>query len=80
MSRDRAAVEWWGTWVEQGQRVTLAGATLLRFDTDGQVVDHRDYWNEVERREAPYPGWLSRLSGRRGSTRSTRPPAAPSGG
>ena len=57
VSRDRAAVEWWGTWVEQGQRVTLAGATLLRFDIDGQVVDHRDYWNEVERREAPYPGW-----------------------
>jgi ketosteroid isomerase-like protein len=54
---DRAAVEWWGTWVEQEQRVTLAGATLLRFDTDGHVVDHRDYWNEVERREAPYPGW-----------------------
>ena len=54
---DRAAVEWWGTWVEQGQRLTLAGATFLRFDDAGRVVDHRDYWNEVERREPPYDGW-----------------------
>ena len=57
VSGDRAAVEWWGTWVEQGRRLTLAGATLLRFDADGQVIDHRDYWNEVDRREPPYPGW-----------------------
>lgn len=54
---DRAAVEWWGTWVEQGQRLTLAGVTLLRFDDTGRVIDHRDYWNEVERREPPYEGW-----------------------
>ena len=57
VSGDRAAVEWWGTWVEQGERLTLAGATLLRFDEDGRVVDQRDYWNEVERRETPYDGW-----------------------
>ena len=54
---DRAAVEWWGTWVEQEQRLTLAGATFLRFDDAGRVVDHRDYWNQVERREPPYDGW-----------------------
>jgi ketosteroid isomerase-like protein len=54
---DRAAVEWWGTWIEDGQRLTLAGATVLRFDADGQVVDHRDYWNHVERREPPFDGW-----------------------
>ncbi len=54
---ERAAVEWWGTWIEQGERLTLAGATLLRFDDDGKVADHRDYWNEVERREPPYAGW-----------------------
>jgi len=56
-SGDRAAVEWWGSWVEQGQQLTLAGATFLRFDDEGKVVDHRDYWNEVERREPPYDGW-----------------------
>lgn len=54
---DRAAVEWWATWVENGQRLTLAGATILRFDDDGHVVDHRDYWNQVERREEPFEGW-----------------------
>jgi hypothetical protein len=21
------------------------------------VVDHRDYWNQVERRKPPYAGW-----------------------
>jgi len=54
---DRAAVEWWGSWIEQGRPLTLAGTTVLRFDEDGQVVDHRDYWNEVERREPPHDGW-----------------------
>ena len=54
---DRAAVEWWATWVEEGQRLTLAGTTVLRFAPDGLVVDHRDYWNQVERREPPFQGW-----------------------
>jgi ketosteroid isomerase-like protein len=56
---NRAAVEWWGSWVESGAPVTLAGATLLRFDADGLVVDHRDYWNDVPRHEPPYDGWLT---------------------
>jgi hypothetical protein len=54
---ERAAVQWWASWVEDGQELTLAGATFLRFDDDGLVVDHRDYWNEVPRREPPYSGW-----------------------
>ena len=54
---DRAAVEWWGTWIEGGKRVSLAGTTLLRFGADGMVVNHRDYWNEVEGRVVPYGGW-----------------------
>ena len=54
---DRAAVEWWASWIENGQPLTLAGATFLRFDEDGLVVDHRDYWNEVPRREPPFAGW-----------------------
>lgn len=53
----RAAVEWWATWHENGERLTLAGTTVLSFGDDGLVVDHRDYWNEVDRRETPYPGW-----------------------
>jgi len=57
VSGDRAAVEWWGSWREQGQELTFAGVTVLRFDDQGNVVDHRDYDNHVERREAPYEGW-----------------------
>lgn len=53
----RAAVEWWATWVEDGKPVTLAGTTALRFDADSRVIDHRDYWNSVERRQESYDGW-----------------------
>ena len=36
----------------------MAGATNdLRFDGDGLVVDHRDYWNQVDSKEPPFPGW-----------------------
>jgi ketosteroid isomerase-like protein len=54
---DRAAVEWGATWVESGERLSLARATLLLFRADGQIIDHRDYWNQVERREPPFEGW-----------------------
>jgi hypothetical protein len=46
-----------GSWVEHDAPVTLAGVTVLRFDDEGRVVDHRDYWNEVDRREPPYAEW-----------------------
>jgi hypothetical protein len=39
--------------------LSLAGSTTLRFDAEGLVVDHRDYWNQVARREPPYPGWAA---------------------
>jgi hypothetical protein len=57
VSGNRAAVEWWGSWTEDGQTVTLAGVTLLRFDDHGKVADQRDYWNQGEGRIEPYPGW-----------------------
>ena len=57
VSGDRAAVEWWGSGMEQGQELTYGGVTVLRFDHQGQVVEHRDYDNHVERREPPYSGW-----------------------
>jgi hypothetical protein len=57
VSGQRAAVEWWGSWDEDGQPITLAGVTVLRFDDDGQVVDHRDYWNQSAGRIEPYAGW-----------------------
>ena len=57
VSGERAAVEWWASWTEQGQELSYAGVTVLRFDSQGQVIDHRDYYNYVERREPPYAGW-----------------------
>jgi hypothetical protein len=54
---DRAAIEWWASFVEAGQALTLAGTTVLRFNADGQVVDHVDYWMQSQGRAAPYPNW-----------------------
>jgi hypothetical protein len=56
-SGDRAAVEWWATWVEEGRQVTLAGATVLRFDDVGRVVEHVDYWVERDGRVEPFATW-----------------------
>jgi hypothetical protein len=57
VSGERAAVEWWASWTEHGQELSYAGVTVLHFDGQGQVVEHRDYDNHVERREPPYSGW-----------------------
>jgi hypothetical protein len=54
---DRATVEWWASWVEAGEELTLAGVTLLRFNDAGLVTDHRDYWNQAAGRIDPYAGW-----------------------
>ena len=57
VSGRRAVVEWWASWIEEGRPITLAGVTMLRFDDEGKVVDHRDYWNQGEGRIEPYAGW-----------------------
>ena len=56
-SDTHAVVEWWASWEEDGEAVSLAGVTLLRFDAGGLVVDHRDYWNQEPGRTQPYDGW-----------------------
>jgi hypothetical protein len=33
------------------------GTTVLAFDDDGLVVDHRDHWNQEEERVEHCPGW-----------------------
>ena len=53
----RAAVEWWASWNEAGADLTMAGVTIVRFDVDGMVVDHRDYWNQSDQREPPFDSW-----------------------
>jgi SnoaL-like domain len=54
---DRAAVEWWASFIEAGQAITLAGVTVLRFDAEGLVVDHVDYWMQSHGRTAAYASW-----------------------
>jgi ketosteroid isomerase-like protein len=44
VTADRAAVEYWATLHVDGGEHTLAGSVHLRFDTDGLVVEHRDFW------------------------------------
>ncbi len=41
---DRAAVEYRATVAYSAREHMLAGVTLLRFDDEGLVVEHRDYW------------------------------------
>ena len=53
---DRAAIEWWASWHEADADLTMAGVTILRFDDHGMVIDHRDYWNQTDRREQPFNG------------------------
>jgi hypothetical protein len=53
----RAAVEWWATYREGGEEVTLAGVTILRFRDDGLVVEHVDYWADAPGRCQPFAGW-----------------------
>jgi ketosteroid isomerase-like protein len=54
---DRAVVEWWATYVEEGREVTLSGCSLLRFAGDGLVLEARSYWHEEEGRRPPPAGW-----------------------
>ena len=43
---DRAAVDWWAVvTARDGSVESLAGTSLLRFDTDGLVVEQRDVWS-----------------------------------
>jgi hypothetical protein len=37
-----------GQFIEADQAVTLAGTTVLRFDSAGLVVDHVDYWMQQQ--------------------------------
>jgi ketosteroid isomerase-like protein len=45
----RAAVEYRAViTAHDGSQATLAGTTILRFDREGLVTDHRDYWALVD--------------------------------
>ena len=62
-------VKLWG----RGQNQVIRGASHLKFNAEGKVVWHRDYWDAAEELYAKLPviGWLIRrlkkgLSGSRG--------------
>ncbi len=55
---DGAAVEYWGVSTgTSGAVETIAGVALLRFGSDGRVVEQRDYWSSREGSAEPYDGW-----------------------
>jgi SnoaL-like protein len=54
---DRAAVEWWAVVMENGEEVSLAGTSWLRFGADGRVVEQHDYWGTAAGRTPPWEGW-----------------------
>jgi hypothetical protein len=41
---DRAAVEYRAVFTAGGRRQEVRGVSVLRFDGDGLVAEHRDYW------------------------------------
>ena len=57
---ERAAIEWWAVVIENGKEVSLAGTSILRFDTEGRVVAQSDYWGATEGRTEPWPTWGGR--------------------
>lgn len=54
---NRAAVQWWASLIEERKGVTLAGVSVLTFDSDGLVVDQWDSWNTIDERREPPEGW-----------------------
>ena len=56
-SGDRACVEWWAVVVENGEQVSLAGASVLRVGEDGRVVEQADYWATAPGEARPWAGW-----------------------
>ena len=55
---DRAFVEYWARSTDRsGEPTTLAGCAVARFDTDGLVVEARDYWHLEPGHHEPPPDW-----------------------
>jgi hypothetical protein len=53
LAGDRAVVEYWAFLGES----TLAGVALIRFRSDGLVIDQRDYWAVENARRQPHASW-----------------------
>ena len=58
VDHDRATVEYWAILrTPAGQHVTIAGTAMLRFDREGLVSNHRDYWDQQDGTIDPPAGW-----------------------
>jgi hypothetical protein len=58
---DRAAIEYWAILRSpDGTDITIAGSAHLRFDDDGLVAEHRDYWNQRDGAAEPPVDWGGR--------------------
>lgn len=53
----RASVSWWASLRENGVDTTLAGTSILRFDSDGLVAVQWDTWNIISERRQPPAEW-----------------------
>lgn len=64
---DAAWLEWVMHFELRGRPQSIAGASRLRFDRDGQVADHRDYWDAAQElyEKLPLLGGLMRWLRRR---------------
>lgn len=64
---DGAWLEWVMHFEMRGRPQTIAGATRLRFDPQGLVVDHRDYWDAAQElyEKLPLIGFVVRCLRRR---------------
>ena len=59
---DRAMLVWEFRFSRRGTPQVIRGASHLRFDTEGRVASHRDYWDAAEELYMTLPGigWLMR--------------------
>lgn len=71
---EQAMLGWAFHFALRGRTLTVRGVTHLRFDADGRVVLHRDYWDAAEElyEKLPLLGGLMRAIRRR--LRATDPP------
>jgi hypothetical protein len=53
----RVAVEWWATFLDDGEEVTLPGCLVLRFASDGRCEELREYWHGEAGLLEPHDGW-----------------------
>jgi ketosteroid isomerase-like protein len=54
---NRATCEYWAVVRSEGREQTIAGVSVIRFDSDGLVAAQRDYWAVEDGRREPPEGW-----------------------